>query len=412
MTSLEAAIYAYMRADSPVITGREFRATFSQLEYDPVKGILEESGYDPSCRDDHRRIEFTLPSQNNSYFALNLDDLLESSARRITPPDEFYIADIEYHHPTTDKIPEVVHQYLNIALLARTFEKLADYSTKGSSPKSIFLQGEKLEFPLSYEKDDIRELPGLGEFLDEFVDADIHKDQKSTIIKSVLLEMLKNAEIDRFTLPCLIKRFNEFRDRVYANYQLYVSEFSFEKIKTEVERDKFEFTIKLNKVFSDIQNQLLAIPVALILVGSQMESANTLIMKNFIVWLSAMMFGIFMSLLIRNQRSNLEAIRTELDAQWKEIEEKHKYVSEKLSHHHAKLEERYRGQRNFLFLISLVITTSIIGSTALLLYRSNAIDDWYSVLVCGSYGGYMYMTVASLYKATSYFRQHWKTPSI
>ena len=269
---------------------------------------------------------------------------------------------------------------------------MADYGIK-STPKAIFLHGEKLELSLSYKPDDLKPLVGLKQFIAEFVDADIHKEQKITIIKSVLIEMLKNNEIDRLTLPCLISRFSEFLERVNANYQLYVSEFSFDKIKAQVESEKLEITLKLNKVFSEIQNQLLVVPIALILIGSQMKLSNTFTPTNISIWCGAIVFGIFMSLLIRNQCSTLKAIKLEMDSQWIGIRSKHKFVAEKLGTHYSQLKNRYWLQRFFLMIISFIIATSIVGSTIFLLYNSGSLNIYKEVIYFGSYGGAIYLAL-------------------
>ncbi|MDR7375473.1 hypothetical protein J2X19_000131 [Rhodoferax ferrireducens] len=43
--------------------------------------------------------------------------------------------------------------------------------------------------------------------------------------------------------------------------------------------------MKLNKTLSEIQNQLLAMPVALVLVGGQMAPDTGLSIKNLVIWL-------------------------------------------------------------------------------------------------------------------------------
>src|SRR5690606_22892972 len=101
----------------------------------------------------------------------------------------------------------------------------------------------------------------------------------------------------------------------------------FQKVKAEVEREKLEFTTRLNKIFSDIQNQLLAIPAAMILVGGQMKQVNAFSLSNILIWLGSLVFSILMLLLIRNQRNTLAAIKNEIDHQWELIGGSHQAVS-------------------------------------------------------------------------------------
>lgn len=391
MSKLQAAIDAYNSLTNKEIIARQVSGILPEDKYQRCKNLLEDNELLIRHDDILFEVEFNLPSENNSLFTFDINDLLKAPSRLLSPPDNFYLADKDYLHTAiNDSTPEEIKNYLNISLFANTLCDLADYAIKNQQ-KAIFLHGEKLELSLKYSSSDLKPLVDLDKFISDFVAAEIHKEQKITIIKSVLLEMLKNNEIDRLTLPCLINRFSEFVERVNANYQLYVSEFSFDKIKAQVESEKLEFTLKLNKVFSDIQNQLLAIPVALILIGGQVTPENSFTLKNISIWFGAIVFGIFMSLLIRNQRSTLKAIRLEMDSQWDGIKNKHKFVAERLGVHYAQLRARYWLQSFFLAIISTIISGSIVGATGLLLYSAEMLHVYSEVLVYGLYGGCVYL---------------------
>lgn len=397
MDKLDAAIRAYRLFEEKTINARQVTGILPEGDYLACKSELENFDLLLNCKNETREIEFRLPSESDALFALDIDDLLRAPSRLLTPPKRFYLADIDYlFFEEGSNFPDLVKGYIDASLFASTLNDISDHSLP-LAPKAIFLQGEKLELSLSYGSGDLSVLEGLEKFIFDFVKADIHKDQKATIIKGVLIEMLKNNEIDRLTVSCLIKRFSEFLERVNANYQLYVSEFSFDKIKEQVETEKFEFTLKLNKVFSDIQNQLLAVPIALVLVSSQMKLANGLSFINMSIWCGVLIFGIFMSLLIRNQRSTLNAIKLEIDSQWNSIQTKHKFVAGRLGTHYFHLKSRQRTQQLFLVLVSSIVSVSIAVSTILLLYNSQSLHLYKDVLYFGSIGGISYLLVSLLW---------------
>lgn len=390
MNKLESAIYVYKKLCDPQSSGRNVTGTLLEDDYNTCKEILEDQELLLNSWDEDRKVEIHLPSHDNELFVFSIKELLEAPKRMLKPPTEFYVASNDFlfkegHNNT----PELISNYLNASQLASALIEISDHALK-KSPKAIFLHGEKLELPLSYSEEDLRPLENLDQFIINFVHADIHKDQKATIIKVVLIEMLKSNEIDRLTLPCLIKRFDEFIDRINANYQLYVSEFSFDKIKSQLETEKFEFTLKLNKVFSEIQNQLLAVPIALLIIGSQMKQSEGFSLMNTSIWCGSLVFGLFMSLLIRNQKSTLNAIKLEMESQWSTMQRKHKYAAERLGFHYKQLNKRYLLQRWFLFIISLIISISIAGSTIFFIYNSNASSLYKEVFMSGMYGGLAY----------------------
>lgn len=395
---LDIAIEAYSQLNCKEVISREASGTLPEDKFERIKNKLESCGLLSNSRPDSFKVEFTLPSDKDAFFALDIEELLTATSRKINPPKEFYLAAENYRHNEIDeKTPTLVKHYLVASKLAKELLKLSDYSAP-EIPKAVFLHGEKLELSLAYNLNDLSHPLNIEPFVSEFINAEIHKDQKITIVKSVLIEMLRNSEIDRFSISELIKRFPEFIDRINSNYQLYVSEFSFEKIKIQIEHEKFEFTTKLNSVFSGIQNQLLAIPVALVLIGGQMQKSEELTLKNLSIWLGSIVFALLMSLLIRNQKSTLNAIKLEVDSQWSNIKDKHRLVSDMLSKHYLDLNDRFQTQITFLTLISIVVSISVTGSTMLLLYNSSKLHLCSDVAVSGIVGGLTYILLCLTFK--------------
>lgn len=393
MNKLEAAVVTYRSLTNKKDNDSDtVRGTLSDEDFARFKPILEQHSLLRRKDESTGFIEFQVPQSNDSFFALKFDDLIATPTRKCKAPEEFYIAELDFFYPK-DAVENIsVEAYIDFTKLIDCLQKIADHSTKVPSFRAIFLHGEKLDLSLDFKVDDLVRLERLEDFINDFVQSDIHKTQKATIIKGVLFEMLNSGEINRFTLPCITKRFSEFVDRLYANYELYVSEFSFEKIKNQVEKEKFEFILKMNKVFSEIQNQLLAIPAALLLVGSQMSVTSGLSTKNFIIWIGALVFALFISLLIRNQRNTLKAIKLEFDSQWLEIKKKHQRVEERLSEHYEQIINRWYTQKFMLSLISIVTSLSVAASTYLLLYNSEKLEMIFKVIHFGSYGGIAYLS--------------------
>ncbi|WP_018416152.1 hypothetical protein [Teredinibacter turnerae] len=371
---LETAVRVYRLLEERGSNGRSVYGVLPDDLYGECKAALGESSLLLEVDDENRKVEFSLPMSNASVFAFDLAELLRAPSRMLRCPEKFYLADIDYFFVGVDSsTPEIVKAYIDVSMFASALNRLADYSLP-LIPRAIFLQGEKLELSLSYDVSNISKLDALGDFLRNFVEADIHQEQKAIIIKGVLLEMQKTNKIDRLTISCLAKRFSEFTQRVNSNYQLFVSEFSFDKIKEQVEKERLEFTLKLNKVFSEMQNQLLAIPIALVLAGGQMRESDGFSYVNLSIWWGLLTFGMFMSLLIRNQSSTLQAIKLEIDAQWESMRAKHYSVASRLDEHYYHLGYRRKMQRYFLSIVSFLVSISVAVSTFLLLRNSGMIE--------------------------------------
>jgi hypothetical protein len=308
----------------------------------------------------------TIESHSDKRFFASLDALLGSPARRITIPSRFYLADSDslYNGDAATQPSEVQH-YFAAAKLYTLLGKACDHQGGvGEARTLVFLNKEKIEIVPQYTIADIHELTGLSTFEAEFISSETHQEQKLTILKMALLELFSGRK--RVPFSDLLNRFDEFYEKARASYQLYVAEFSFQKVKQEVEKEKLDAMVKLNKVFSDIQGQLLAVPVALVLVGGQMEDKGHWTSKNLLIWLGAVIFSILMDLLIRNQRHTLKAVKNEIDQQREQIEKKYQAVAQRFEAIYKEIDDRHSHQQWLIRIVDALVAISL-GITSLLL---------------------------------------------
>jgi hypothetical protein len=151
---------------------------------------------------------------------------------------------------------------------------------------------------------------------------------------------------------------------------MYASEFSYEKVRAEVEKDNLDSMLKLNKTFSEIQNQLLALPVALVLVAGQMTAGSELTLKNFVLWAGALLFSILMWLLVHNQRNAVMAIEEEIDFRWQKIEKQPLAIKERFEGSFISLRKRKNKQDVLLKFLNCIVVVSLASSTLALYWHS------------------------------------------
>ena len=306
-------------------------------------------------------------------FFMSLDDLLVAPARRITSPSLFYLADSDsLYSGDAATLPSAGQHYLAATRLYGVLAKEADHhGGVGDAKTLIFLHKEKIEITPQYTVADLHELVDLSAFETEFIASGTHQDQKRTMLKTVLLELFAGRK--KLPFSELLTHFDEFVDKMRGSYQLYVAEFSFQKIKAEVEKEKLDAMVKLNKVFSDIQGQLLAVPVALVLVGGQMDDKGAWTSKNLFIWLGALIFSILLDLLIRNQRHTLKAVKNEIDQQQQQIEKKYQAISPRFANIYKEIEDRHTHQQWLIRVVDALVALSLGITTVLVLRFSGAI---------------------------------------
>jgi hypothetical protein len=228
----------------------------------------------------------------------------------IVPPDEGSLA---------------VQNYRLAVALAALLERQADHTDQsGGATRFVFLHKASLAVPILYDERDLAQpIEGL-ETLQGLLASDEHREQKRSIFKAALYERLANtSEPERFrhllrSLPPFAKDFCE-------RYQLFVSEYDFEKVREELEEKRRDYLTKLNATFNDLGGKLLSIPVALYVALTTMRplpasgSPFEPFMHNSVVLLAVFVVGIYILLLTKSQRHTLTAVTDEysgLFARW------------------------------------------------------------------------------------------------
>ncbi|MQR02335.1 hypothetical protein [Glaciimonas soli] len=369
MDPLELAISLYKERSSAY--ERDIKVIVpTELDFLSVVATLEKANLLVDTDQAKREIEFALPSLNSAPFFIHIADLLATPERRATIPERFYIAEIDYlYGKDHSAVPAIIQNYLDTSKLLKLISTIADHiADDGGDKQYVFLGKEKIIFTADYVERDLRGLDGLTQFQQDFFESDIHAEQKKTIIRSALLEMFKGAKMVPFA--SLLHCYSLFIEEVRKSYELYVSEFSFHKIKAEVEKEKLDLTTKLNKVFSDIQNQLLAIPAALILAGGQLDDSHKWSLKNLLIWLGSLVFTILMVMLIRNQRHTLDAVKQEIEQQWADMSGRHQAVAYRFQEAYTQLDKRYSDQRKLLKNVKYLVYISLVVTSIVLLWYS------------------------------------------
>lgn len=374
---LKLAIWLHKNLENQVRPQpRELKGTLPEgVDFDSIERALEQ--FDMAsigCRKETRTIQFGTPS-SGGFFAWSMEDLLKNPKRSRHAPTKFYIADLDYLHPDQkESMPERVKGYFQrLRFIDSLQPPFADYQHTASGPETlVFMEDKKLEVSVSIDASELDPIPAIDTLIDHYIFSPEHKEQKKTIIRNCITDLFseQNSKITKINISKIFQKADLLLRDVRDNYDLFISEFSFKKIKNEVEKEKLDFTIKLNSVFSSIQNQLLAIPVALVLVGGQMENTGSWSQKNIVIWLGALVFALLLSLLVRNQKNTLSAIRQEIDQQWRKIESDHRPVANRFQDLYWALEERHLHQIWLIRIVETLVAFSLLAATAYLLWIS------------------------------------------
>ncbi len=136
-------------------------------------------------------------------------------------------------------------------------------------------------------------------------------DKKNIYLNELIEFCLKYDENERF--KSLLVQFKTFKENSFSTYNFYLRNFSYNKLKLEIDSKAIEFNQKLQAVINDSQTKLIAIPAAFILVLSSFDYEKIESPKNFIAIGGLFIFSILLQLFVNNQKSAIRFIEENIN---------------------------------------------------------------------------------------------------
>lgn len=290
----------------------------------------------------------------------NLQELLETTKASIEERKNYFIIENKFFKEDLS-IPDEVQRYRELLSFIQLLRESAAY-LEAEREELIFIHDGKFSIPIRYSLDDllIIDFSIIKKIEGSFTD-DTHKDQKHAILADTIIGLVKGTPpAERFHI--LLAHLPELLSKFIDGYNIFVSNFSYDKVRSELEAFRVEYTAKIHKVFTDIQNQMLSIPVATVVVATQMKSAQTLgdqLIINTAVLVGCWIFVLLVCLLVLNQKHTLDVLHQEIERQKDLIAEKP--IPEKLFDDIIKkLKTRLSTQRITLWVIGVVLCIGLV----------------------------------------------------
>lgn len=336
--------------------------------------------------------------QNKIEVYQNWDSYLNDKANLTKVPEEFLIISDNEIYQKKDPNTQNFNNYLNIIRVISHLTKAADHteSIGENLDKIFFLHKTKLQISLNLKEKQISSsLDGIS-ILDSLLSDSHHKDQKITILKEALLGILSNIDTkDR--LSYLFDNFGEFTTRFSENYNYFVSEFSFDKVRKEYEEKKREYLTKLNEIFSSVHTQLLGIPISLAVAALKISDANNgnTFFTNSLIFVSIFIYGIMVISLLNNQSHSLNSVKSDYHSQISRLSSQYpiqynsiRQIEKELNSRftfHQKTIKSYKIITYFIASITFILYTYYLPWETIRFYSNRLINDFmllYSIIKC------------------------------
>ncbi|WED29904.1 hypothetical protein L3V77_21085 [Vibrio sp. DW001] len=340
----------------------------------------------------HVSISIVNLRQDGVYIYSDWAQFLKYSENQSAIPESFYlIGDKSKYDGQTEALTGDLKHYINTVALIDILRALADHTEVvkgGNLPNLVMLHKNRLEIPCHYKLEDIQSgLDGITH-ISNWIKDKAHKDQKVSIFKTALYDFLKSVQKEK-RFEYLLTHFGEFSSQVTENYELYVSEFSFDDVRLEYQEKKRDYMLKINETFSSIQTKALGIPVSIAFVALRLSTAKPGSFAeptNMLLFVAAFIYGLMMWLLIQNQKHSLKSIEIEYKGQISRLRKEYPDHHEKIKNEFEDLDKRCSTQKAqlnlFLFLIVGLIFISYTHLDVPLDVYWNAFVDWFLDLSC------------------------------
>ncbi|WIW88058.1 hypothetical protein K3M67_14010 [Sphingobium sp. V4] len=305
------------------------------------------------------------------------DDLFKAPGAVLAEPERYYIKKEHYASGDSPVPPKLLayRAVLNVLTTLRESASLVDETMR----QLIFIGKEKVVVPIQFGSADLRgDVVGQANRLAKLFADELHLDEKRTILQTTLIEMVRSLrEKDRFGF--LIRNLDRLANEVEKGYRLFTSSFSYSKIRNEVETARLDFVGKIHKTIVDIQGQLLGIPVATIVVVSQLKkvppSCGLEFWTNLGVLTGAIVFAVMLGIAGLNQWKTLNVIATEVKRQSNRLSDDFALIADQFSDVFDDLHARIRWHRAALLVVGGVLSLGVI-ITAIAVWRLLPDNPW------------------------------------
>lgn len=274
-------------------------------------------------------LHITPPKLRLGQLHFSFNEYLKNPKNRIKEASNFFIIELNYHN-RDKKSPAIISKYRDVLSLITLFKDCSAYLDE-TNFELVFVESNVLKIPVNYSSDDLMNVNGdlIHNLIANFAE-DTHKDQKLTILASSIKSSCE-SKTKETSFSFMLRDLGQLYESYQKGYKVFVSGFSYEKILDQLRVAKIEEMGKIHKVFSDIQNQILGIPVATIIVATQMKQANgwdSQALINTAVVLGALFFTIMILFVLFNQWQTLTAINDELNHKKQQAEYNFKAIYE------------------------------------------------------------------------------------
>ncbi|MBR6068525.1 MAG: hypothetical protein IKP45_12085 [Bacteroidales bacterium] len=225
-----------------------------------------------------------------------------------------------YHIYEKGSQDQFIKQYDAIRDFISSIKSIAKHFFNDIEILNVVISNEKQSVVIScdYNQEDVfnineERIAALSNISSTLLNED-NKEKKNLFVNE-LIDFVHSKSATK--LSTILECIGELQNNCEDAYAFYISGFSSNKLKFEINTKAIEYASKIQTVINEAQTKLIAIPSAFVLAALAMDfdDNNRLLLntKNIVTILSLFIFAILIQLFLSNQKSILKMIKADVD---------------------------------------------------------------------------------------------------
>lgn len=312
-------------------------------------------------------VTFTLePRRNRNLFhAKDLDDLLRFKSALLERPAAIVVQDLDFISFHSKDVPAEIATYFKLCDFLAALLDLGVLERRIDEDLYLFFASGTLLMKARTTGGTLRQnarriVQGIDR-ITEILSDDLHKNDKVRLLKAVMYDSWRTSREDE-RLTHFLRHCREIAKNFSNNYELFVSEFSFDSEYEQLLREQHEFSGRLSAILTSIQGRILAIPLSLILAFGQMKTApedNPLLVNTGIL-IAAAVFAVLMWILLGSQSHVLLGLKDEIDSKVERYRVTSPHLFQQVQGLFSTLDEQFESTKRMLTLLRVLIIIGLI----------------------------------------------------
>ena len=230
------------------------------------------------------------------------------------PRKDFYIHELEYIH-SKEKRNDIIENYKRLVSIIDFLEKVATFSQISRGVKIfVFQKPDKIcTIKIDYTPEFLKEtkLNGQVEDINSHVLSNSDNETRIKLFSEELINIL-NQTTGEF--ESIIKNWNKITSSYRSSFSLYLSEFSFQKVKASSQEYFQDLTDRIYSTIHKFSTYILAIPIAYIFILRFFDfSGESFVKDSFLLAIGILYFLVVWFVLLNNLSKAFQTIEKDIN---------------------------------------------------------------------------------------------------